>query len=59
MEHSATSDITKRSYVLELLTDFLFKNNEEYGFKKFAKKDAENIINLIEQECTIVWNKRE
>lgn len=49
--------LNKKIYVIELLANFLFQNNEEYGFKKFAKKDAEDILNLIEKECAIVWDK--
>lgn len=43
----------KRSYMVELIAEFLWKSNEEYGFKRLAKEDAEKILKIIEDNHMI------
>lgn len=39
----------KRSEIVKLITDFLWKSNEEYGLKTLAKKDAEELLAKLEE----------
>lgn len=40
----------KRSYMVDIIAEFLWKSNGEYGFKHLAKTDAEDLLTIIERE---------
>jgi len=40
----------KREYMVDLIAEFLWNSNDEYGFKKYAKEDAENLLTMLEKE---------
>jgi hypothetical protein len=39
----------KREYIVDLIAEFLWKSNDDYGFKKYAKEDAENLLIMLEK----------
>jgi hypothetical protein len=43
-----------KEYVTDLIADFLWKSNAEYGFKKFAKEDAESLIRYLSENGFII-----
>lgn len=36
-----------KEYLVDLITEYLFKSNDEYGFRHLAKVDAINIMEII------------
>lgn len=38
----------KREEMVEIMAEFLWKKNIEYGFKHQAKKDAETLLDIME-----------
>lgn len=39
----------KRSEMIHIIEDFLWKSNGDYGYKKLAKQDAEDLLKRLEQ----------
>lgn len=39
-----------KEYIIDLVAEFLFKNNDEYGLKAIAREDAEKIVDIILKE---------
>lgn len=38
----------KREEMIEIISDFLWKSNGDYGFKRQAKADAEALLDILE-----------
>lgn len=49
----------KRSEMLQMITDFLWKSNGDYGYKKFASLDAEELLDIIEKAGMLPPFKKE
>lgn len=39
----------KRSEIVNLIAEFLWKSNDEYGLKSIAKEDAQELLKKLEQ----------
>jgi len=44
---STKNSVENEEHLIDLITEYLFKSNDEYGFRYLAKVDAINIMEII------------